>query len=136
MRIEGLTVREVVRSARQMLEMSQTDLAKALGVTSAYVSMVESGRRYPRIRYQADIYWRLTSLIGAAAPGGKVGFYSDLIAIDLLEREPALFELLGGFFYKEALRGLGKEVSKRGKRSLTGTAAVRGDGVRSVTQIA
>jgi len=106
MRIEGLTVREVVRSTRELLEMTQADLAKNVGITSAYVSMLESGRRYPRVQYQNDIYWRLSGLIGGAAPGGRLAFYADLIAIDLLEREPGLFELLGNFFYREMQRGM------------------------------
>ncbi|MBE0596139.1 MAG: helix-turn-helix transcriptional regulator [Desulfuromonadales bacterium] len=101
MRIEKLTIREVLRSARELMEMSQTDLAKHLGVTSAYVSMLESGRRHARVRYQKDVYWRLACLVGDAAPGGRLAFYADMVAIDLLEREPAVFELLGGFFYKE-----------------------------------
>lgn len=102
MTLEGLTVAEVVQAGREGLGLTQAELAQKLGVTSAYVARLEAGRLYPKVscQCQQDFYWRLAQIVceGWCDP---LPFYANLVALDLFERQPELYLLLGRHFATE-----------------------------------
>jgi transcriptional regulator with XRE-family HTH domain len=105
----------VVKAAREGLGLTLGKLAKELSVTSVYLSQVEAGRRYPKIRWKKDMYWRLAQIFGDGW-GDPMRFYANFVAIDLYERQPEVYLLLGRHFFAELQNELGQTFKDRQPR--------------------
>lgn len=106
MTLDGLTIAEVVQAGREGLRLTQAELARKLGVTRAYVALLEEGRRYPKVSWQQDIYWRLAQIV-CDGWGDPLPFYANLVALDLFERQREVYLLLGRHFVAEIKHELG-----------------------------
>jgi len=113
--LDGLTVSEMVKTVREGKGLSQVELAQRLGVTSAYVCLVETGRRHPRVKLQDDFYWRLAGLLfeGWGNAAGRMNFYGNLVALDMYERQPEIYLMLGRHFFAELQQDLSQSFKRR-----------------------
>jgi len=125
MTLEGLTVANVVKAAREGMGLSLAELAKELRVTKAYLAQVEAGRRYPEVAWKDDFYWRLAQIFGAGL-GDPMLIYSNLAAIDLYERQPAVYLLLAQHFVAELKTELGQTFKNQQPRLLDREVAPHG----------
>ena len=120
--LDGLRVADVVKAVREGLGLTVAELATELGVTSAYVAQVEGGRCFPKVAWKQDYYWRLSKALFSEW-GDPMPFYANLVALDLYERQPEVYLLLGHHFVSELKHELGHNVLARRPGRMEGEAA-------------
>jgi len=95
-------VAQLIRDARTMLDISQHDLAVAVGVTRAYIGRIEAGRANPTV----DLIDRLAQSLGIG-----VRLMGDLPVVESERQSDAVHAWCSGYVSRR-LRRLGWEVRR------------------------